>query len=202
MARLLMLGKNLRKLSNEIKYTYMVLRREGFARGGADHYTGREYELDFLGEIRSTPAFKEALAKAGADPRTGYLPYKTAMDLARRFQPWPDPTNPQKEFLRDFRIEVADRLKLTPGQERKLKVFTAVRSPLDVFHGVDGFIEFEPKPGATRFVTFDLSLNPKKEGGHKADLVITEEIPDPSEDEDGYLSRIDQIAAEVAARLG
>jgi len=157
---------------------------------------GTEFEYDVFGQVDiRNPAFKKAMAEAGADPR-GYLKYRQAMELAKRFQPG-DPQNPKKEFSRDLRIEVADLLGVP---YESVAVFTAVKTPLDVFHGVDGFLTV--KVGNQEFVvTMDASLRDKEPDEVKADVLVNR-LPDPNLQEDEYITSVDQFSEIVAGLVG
>lgn len=173
------------------------MRREGFHEGSR-RYTGQEFELDLVGTVTTDKKYQAELRELGGDLKTGYLPFQQALKLVKKFQPW-DPTNPGKDFLKELRLEVIERLKLPPGQEDRVKVYTALRSPLDKFHGIDAFVEFK-KNGQTEIATLDISLNPKKQEGYKADLII-DNVPDPKEDEVGYLKAVDKLAGQISHQL-
>lgn len=165
-----------------------------------DPYTGRMYEEDFIGAVRiDTAAYREALAAASRTD--GYVPFERAAALARAFQPW-DPTNPAKDFSRDIRIEVLDMLGWGDAEQTTLdrvKVYTAVKTPLDILHGVDGFLEVEdPDTRTLHRVTFDLSRRRKDASELKADLLI-HDLPEP--EEDAYLHAVRSHAQRVVALL-
>lgn len=164
---------------------------------GPEGYTGRLHEQDFIGGVDiQNPAYIAAL-RASAKP-DGYIPFRAALMLAKQFQPL-DPTNPQKEFSRELRLEVIDQLKLDPDAYDRVRCYTAVGTPLDVLHGVDGFIEVMDPDGRTlRRVTFDLSLRDK--GGQKADLLVRD-LPDPQNEQEAFLAAVAQHAGEVVASL-
>ena len=113
--------------------------------------TGKLFEWEVLGPCLVTVS--------------GYLPYMDAMALAREFQPW-DPTDPENRAGSDLHANVALALGLDDWFE--LSLYTAVNSPLDLFHGVDGWFEFNG-----RIVTLDLTRNPTKTSSN-ADIIIQE----------------------------
>lgn len=156
---------------------------------------GTEFEHDLFGQVDvRSAAFKRAMTELGADQR-GYLKYRQAMELAEKFQP-ADPRNPKKEFSRDLRLEVADLLEI-PYDD--VAVYTALKTPLDIFHGVDGFLK--AKIGDKTFtVTMDASLRDKPPDEVKADLLINR-LPDPNLQEDAYLESLDGHATVVAGLL-
>ena len=94
----------------------------------------------------------------------GYMSYKEAMCAVRQAQPGGDPTDPVKDTASDLHVFVCEELGC--DDYSFVKFFTAIGSPLDFFHGVDAWFEFNG-----RVVTIDVTLNPNKEKP-KADLVI------------------------------
>jgi len=93
----------------------------------------------------------------------GYMTFKKAMEAVKLGQPG-DPTDPEQRTANDLHALVCEELGLEDYS--KLQFFTAVESPLDYYHGVDGWFEFSGK-----VVTIDVTLNPKKELP-KADIII------------------------------
>lgn len=167
----------------------------------ADYYSGRMFERDFIGVVDVERPEYQAAYRAAADA-DGYVPYDPAVRLARRSQPY-DPAQPEKPFARDLLFEVADKLRLAPRDQQRLKFYTSVHTPLDHKHGVDGFLELEdPKTRTVRRITFDLSLDRRKHP--KADILVRElpapDDPDPSE-ANRYLKDVESYAAEVVRML-
>lgn len=163
----------------------------------SEKYTGSMNERDFIGavDVRNS-AYVDAW-NAAKRPN-GYVPFRAALRLAKQFQPW-DPANPQKDFSRDVRLEIIEQFDLDEAASDRVKCYTAVGTPLDILHGVDGFIEFiDPTTRTVQRVTFDFSLRDK--GDQKADFLIPE-LPDPQEQENDYLSAIAQHGKDIAARL-
>ncbi|HRY52648.1 MAG TPA: hypothetical protein P5089_02220 [Candidatus Portnoybacteria bacterium] len=179
-----------------------------------NRYFGPEYEFDLLGEIKTEDsAYKKELAmlqekaKArGYQPKqANSLPFREAVELTKKFQPG-DPTNPQKDFAREMRLALAERLGLESDAEmNRLKFYTSVGGPLDA-HGIDGFFVFSyvDKEGRTKecAVSFDVTKNPNKDEAAKADLLIGGDVPDPSDadfSEDEYLKKIEEYAKRGSA---
>ncbi len=109
-----------------------------------DGCTGRLYEVEVLGQC--------------AAPYRGYMQWREAITLVSKSQP-----HTKTPFAARLEREVSVLL------GKPAAFFTAVRSVLDVKHGVDGFFEF-----SGIVVTFDLTLNPHKDVA-KADLIIGKE---------------------------
>lgn len=107
-----------------------------------------------------------------------------------------DPTNPPKDFYRELRFAVLEKLNIPPGKEDDVKVFSALGTPLDVI-GIDGFITWQ-KNKKEVLVTLDVS---KKEKEYGAADIIFEEWPTPEENEEEYLAFIDRLANKISGKL-
>ena len=167
--------------------------------------TGNLFERQVIGEVDTNSyeyrkellKLQEEAAEKGATNR--HIPYEKAIELAKKFQPF-DPTHPNKPFARDIRISLLDLMiskKLITENEEdqdRIKFYTAVKTPLDTFHSVDAFIEFKDSNEKKYLITFDLTLNPKKESG-KSDVIVSE-LPDPNLEEEKikYLATIEKYA--------
>lgn len=119
-------------------------------REGAMHssgYTGHLFEEEIFGTCQ-------------AIKWSGYMRFKEALQLIKRHQP-EQPTRTMSKL----RTLVARELDVVRGE---VGLFTAVGSPLDVFHGTDAVAMFDGK-----VVTIDATLNPNKDS-HKADIIATE----------------------------
>lgn len=170
--------------------------------------TGNIFEWQFIGEVDTTNReyqkelfrLQEEAAQKGATNR--HIPYDKAMELARKFQPF-DPTHPNKPFARDIRISLLDLMinkKLITNSEEdqdRVKFYTAVKTPLDLFHGVDAFIEYKDIDNKRYPVTLDLTLT-KSKRVYRSDVVINE-LPDPELDKEKikYLATVEQYANKV-----
>ena len=89
------------------------------------------------------------------------------MTLVRKAQPF-DPTDPEPDFANAVHATLFERLGLVADQ---VYFYTAVNSPLD-YKGTDGWFEVHrPNRGMT-YVTVDLTTNPNKADGYKADIVF------------------------------
>jgi hypothetical protein len=115
--------------------------------------TGRIFEEEVLGHCT-----------VQWDGRT-YLRYREAMDLVRMHQPWL-PTAPSQFLPRQLHAAVAKALGV---DTQKIALYTAVGSPLDRFHSVDGFVEFEGS-----VVTIDVTINRHKDA-YRADVILSED---------------------------
>lgn len=170
-------------------------------------YTGRELELDLVGKPIFPRSFAAELKKA-ADNENGYVRRDKAMDLIRQFTP-ADPTNPPKDFARELRLAVIEALNLPDGDE--VGFYSAVGTPVDLFHGVDAWVELKyapvgrPESVHHAVVTLDVtdrtgeSYEKYKEDRTKADVIV-KGIPEPTDAQ--YLKKIEILGREIAHRIG
>lgn len=174
-------------------------------------YSGRLYEQDFFwsinaenpGYLRKLNNIKQPSQKESFDY---YVNFKDALELAKKFQPIDktdpskepvDPANPRAPLLRDLKEALVEQMDLSDDQADRLKLYTAVGSPLDKFHGVDAFVEYDGK-----IITLDITMR-ETEGEKKADVIITKELPAPDdpETEEEYLRRVEEIAASIRTAI-
>jgi hypothetical protein len=171
----------------------------GERRGPVEFYSGRELEIDVFGKPKFPHAFDRIIREADR----GYLPFQRAQDLIREHYPG-DPTNPEKEFANDIRLEVVEQLDLGDEGSDDVKFYSAVGTPLDLYHGVDAWIEIalqDEQSGRTirAQVTLDVTQRTEKqEEGHKADIIIGD-VPDPSAK--NYLSEVSRYGEEIGTLL-
>ena len=163
--------------------------------------TGDIFEWQFIGQVDTkNPEYQKALWEAQNEEdkeglKDGYIRFK-------KFQPY-DPTNPDKPFARDIRIALQELLKLTSDEEMdKVKFYTASGTPLDKFHGVDAFIEYEENPQEDPYrATFDFTMNPQKQA-YKGDIVVIgKDLPDPKLNPKEYLQKIEELAARILSKM-
>lgn len=171
-------------------------RREG-GRQHREMYSGQMYERDMFGEFKMSKEGRQAFKEAAT--RDGYMRRGQAMDFIREHG-MEDPTNPTRPFANELRLAVAEELGLESNDEMDLlRYYSAVGTPLDVFHGIDGWIEFN-NGRIPRSVTMDVTRNKLKDE-HKADLIV-HEVPDPSEDEEKFMKAVyEQYGPAIAKKL-
>lgn len=162
-----------------------------------EFYSGKMNERDTFGEPKRGPGFTAAWhAKA---TENGYLKFNDALELVREHV-MQDSTNPAKPFANELRLAVIDELGVENEEDMgRVKFYSAVGTPADVFHGVDAWMEYETPDGQRLIVTLDATRNPSKDSA-KADLVIPE-ISDPTEDEDKFLEQSSQYGKEIAQMI-
>lgn len=133
-------------------------------------------------------------------PVESYIPFEKALSVVKFCQPWADPSEPEPRFANDLHASVAEEL--CPDDYSKLAFFTAVGSHLDRFHGVDAFFEYKTEVGIVR-ATLDITTNPRKEDGYKADIVFL--VPadglDPKLDKEKYGEKVREVTAMVVECL-
>lgn len=128
-----------------------------------------------------------------------YVSFQQALWLVENNQPW-DPTDPSTRAAEDLHCQVALALGLEDFTE--LSFLSALGSPLDLFHGVDGL--FEWKGG---IVTIDLTVDPNKVN-YKADLSSnqiryrSDVIIRPEDENDNWQSAGRRIASLLQTRKG
>ena len=138
-------------------------------------YTGRFLETDMFGE------------RFVGEGNVEYKKYEAAIEDVKNDYPG-NPSDPRPSFANDLHAEVVEALGLDDKYD-EVQFYTAVGSSLDRYHGVDAFFEYN---GGR--VTLDVTKNPAKAGGYKADLMIGEE-------EFEYPSRRKEKAKEIADEL-
>lgn len=162
---------------------------------------GRRFEYEIFDQVRTDDPRYQAEMRAKANDK-GYLPFNDALDIIKKYQP-ADPRNPSKDFLRELRLAVAEKLNLSDEEADSLFAYTAVGSALDRFHHADAVITQVLNNGREIIVTLDATLNKEKiqsEDRQRSGVIVTE-LPSPETDEDAYLDAIDGYAEEVVARI-
>lgn len=117
----------------------------------------------------------------------GYMSLDQAIDFVKKHQP---NVLSRSRAVRDLRARVAA---LCDDSATPVKFFTAVGTPLDIYHGIDAFFE-----QGGHIATIDISLREKVTG--KADVLLL-----ASFDKDGAAvideKEMTDVAHKIAARL-
>lgn len=98
-----------------------------------------------------------------------YLKWREALNWVIRNQSMidNDPLEPNTLMLSDLQFTVADTIGVDANE---IRIYSALGSAFDFFHGVDIFIAYEGK-----IVTIDLTVNEsKRASGYKADIILSE----------------------------
>jgi len=169
---------------------------ENFIGGGE----GTEFEWDIFGAVDTkNPEYQKELAKV--TKQNGFVFEHDALKLVKKFQP-EDPRNPERAFARDLRIEIIDQLGLTEEKDMdRVKFYTAIGTPLDKWHGIDGFFEIEEANGQIIRITLDATTIDKEEKNKrgqeiKADIVVGEKWLNLA-DEEKLPEKIKEFAKEI-----
>ena len=117
-------------------------------------YTGRLFEEEVL-----------AICLFRWNEAQPYISFEKSLRLVQMCQPW-DPSDPSTRAGNDLHCQVALALGLEDWGE--LQFFSALGSPLDRFHGIDGFFQWRGT-----VVSIDLTIDPQKVK-YKADIVVHE----------------------------
>lgn len=123
-----------------------------------------------------------------------YFSKRNSFEVLKDMQPFDDPTEPDPDFANAVHCYVFEGLEI---DAKDLRFYTAVKSPLDRFHKVDGWFEIG-EGRKTTMVTVDLTLNPKK-GEYKADIVflVPEGGLDRKVDKKQFIQYSEKLAEEV-----
>ena len=95
----------------------------------------------------------------GKEKNEEYMPFEQAVEFVKQHQP--DPMK-RSRMVKDLRTRIAD---LCTDATVPVKFFTAIGTPLDVYHGVDAFFQ-----QGEHIVTVDISLREKE--SQKADVLL------------------------------
>ncbi len=160
-------------------------------------YTGKILEHDYFGQSVSPSAdvlkFLHEFGRSTQDGKV-YLPFNKSIELIKKFYAQ-DPHNPAKPVAKDLFQALLKKLKLENPQE--FRFYSAIDTPLDTFHGIDGFFEC----GDIR-LAIDLTANPRKEDEEdnlSVDFVL-HQMPDKKNDEYLYGESLEE-AANVLAKI-
>ena len=120
-----------------------------------------------------------------------YLPFQKSIEFIKKFYAQ-DPHNPQKPVAQALFQTLFKKLNLKDAKE--LSFYSAIDTPLDTFHGIDGFFECENVQ-----ITIDLTANPKKEDSEdnvNVDIVL-HELPDPSKEPSDFKKELDDYTNDM-----
>ena len=115
--------------------------------------TGKIVERELFGESK----YKERTGERSPEEFSFYR-YNSCLDLLKKMQPF-SPIDPKPDFAKTVHQLIYGRLGL---DARQLRFYTAIESPFDIKHGVDGWFEVSLRPNTYLRVTVDLTTNPDK----------------------------------------
>ena len=164
---------------------------------------GTVNEASLFGDVTKGPgSFKYQDVLKKHPTKKGYLPFDNALVLVREAQ-IQDPMNPQRKFMRDLRDMVIFKMNMDKNKAaHNLGIYSAIRTPLDLYHGVDAFIELQTSDGKLKIVTMDATLNKEKLDTEKAKAdILIGEVPEHIDHPQEYKDFIDKIADQIVLRL-
>jgi hypothetical protein len=124
-----------------------------------------------------------------------YLPRKEAMDLILETAL---PLKPKQPFIVGLRDKIVQKLGVE--DPKSVRVFSAVKTPLDIYHGVDAFVRYTPTQGKPIDVTLDITEQSSKEN-FKADVVLTSIEVDPDHNRRQFDNSVAFAAEDVVSRI-
>ena len=105
--------------------------------------TGKLLESDYFGpSVRISAESIKFLKDFGRPAQRGgvYLPREKSIEYVRKFYAQ-DPHNPQKPIAQELFRALLKKLSIKDAE--KLSFYSAIDTPLDFFHGTDGFFELD-----------------------------------------------------------
>ncbi len=166
----------------------MSSREHGFS----PRITGETVEKELFGKSRYE-------AKTGEhNPDYNFVRPERAFAMLKEMQPF-NPTDPTPDFASELQAFIYDALTL---DAEHVGFYTAVKSPLDRFHGVDGWFEVHQSPGRLHRVTIDLTTNPHKDrSGADIIFLVPEDGLDRSTDRAQFNSHVAALAKIILERV-
>jgi len=148
---------------------------------GTDRYSGRDLEADVLG----TPKFDKKRYRdllANNQEPGGFVARGKIIRIIRDAYTG-DPANPEKDAPQEVLINLRELLGFEDDEDiDRVRFYSAVGTPLDIFHGTDGWFEIKTDNGSLIEITVDITQNTNldlEEAKRKADLILVE-TSDPS----------------------
>jgi len=188
--------------------------RRFFEAGGAE--SGKIHEIDMIGK---EDAGRWVYLKRGENPK---VKEPLEQSIRKLLEFWPEKIkyfrrgkqvesdlriNPEKATFKDIYNQVSVALLGEEGAEdeevlrKRLFFFNTLNSPPDHFYGTDGVFVYIDDQGEKHFCTIDVTKNPSKEEGYKADIIIFGEPPDPKQNFESYQRWVNEHSVEIAFKL-
>ncbi|MDO8592846.1 MAG: hypothetical protein Q7R92_03720 [bacterium] len=151
--------------------------------------------LAYTGHLIERELFGGAKPEKNAELKDRYVKYRDAVNIAKERQPIHE-----TEFSISLRSKIGEIMEF--GID-KIKIFTAIGTPLDKYHGVDAFVETDLSQGRKVVVTLDVTQNPNKGDNYKADIVffVPSDGIDQELDKAGYDEIVNEVAQQVVDRI-
>ena len=169
--------------------------------------SGKLNEAFLLGDVtkgKNNARYLETLKKyheqRGHDPRSAYLSYEASLELAREVQA-DNPKNPTRKFPHDLQHLITEEWHAVMKDGKwSIEVYSAVGTPLDVYHGVDAFVIIRGEDQRKWTITFDATINEKKiESADIKAHVLISDLPDPIDQERAYYDAVRAIAKKAVS---
>ncbi|MCX6745956.1 MAG: hypothetical protein NTX00_02945 [Candidatus Parcubacteria bacterium] len=113
---------------------------------------------------------------------------------------------PEKPAFRDIYDQVSVNLLGEENSQdpeilkQRLLFFNTLQTPLDFYYGTDAFFLYTDDKGKKNICTIDVTKNPAKEEGYRADVIINEP-PERVADPKSYQKWLRSYAEEISTKL-
>lgn len=124
----------------------------------------------------------------------GWIPFNDAKDLVISSTL---PLKLKRPFANELRTEVAKKLNLDPS---RVRFFSAIGTPLDLFHGTDAIVRYLEENGTPIDITLDVTKNSAKDQS-KARVLVTDIEVDPQSNKQAFEKGIRETADAVASAI-
>jgi hypothetical protein len=162
--------------------------------------SGKSHEADAFGRPQlNEELYKRTLAtlvekyKPQAK-KPGWIPFADARDLLIKSTL---PLKPKRPFVNELRVQVAQKLNVDNNQ---IRIFSALDTPLDHFHGTDAIVRYLEMDGTPVDVKVDITQNESKDAA-KADVIISAVEVDPESNKQAFEKGVADAADAVASAL-
>jgi len=165
--------------------------------GGGSGYTGGVLEWELFGDVNKMKV-EEAVEEMN-------LTYDRSIELAKKIQKQEggsSPSDPKNKFANDLHATLAEKLDLEDMED--LNFYSALKTPLDIKHGIDSFFEInyevekdDKKEEKSALVTLDVTMRGELSKNQKANVIIRMQGGAPDPDEADYEQKLEQIAEAI-----
>lgn len=162
--------------------------------------TGHSHELDAFGKPQLNEELYQRTLKILVEKYKsqaklpGWIPFNDARDLLIRSTL---PLKPKRPFINELRTQVAQKLGVDSNQ---IRIFSAVKTPLDIFHGTDAIVRYIERDGTPVDITLDITKNEKKDIA-KANVLLEGVEVDPEHNKQSFDRGVQDAANAIAAEL-
>jgi len=156
--------------------------------------TGKLLESDYFGpSVRISAESIKFLKDFGRPAQRGgvYLPREKSIEYVRKFYAQ-DPHNPQKPIAQELFRALLKKLSIKDAE--KLSFYSAIDTPLDFFHGTDGFFELD---NVRLALDLTANLNKDEDENFNVDFVLYP-FSDKTKDEYSYSQEMEEVSSFLA----